>query len=107
VTSNHAATRVRPHGTDWLVVDVLTERNGERTCVREGRKRTGVLDGPRPDGKTECGFFPLIGAALRSRHRGLLFYRLLSEAVATEPIPLDGSSATTTVRKGTNREIHV
>jgi transposase-like protein len=40
----------------------------------------------------------------RSRHRGLLFYRLLEEAVATEPTPLRAIVGGNGGRRGTNRE---
>jgi transposase-like protein/ribosomal protein L37AE/L43A len=39
-----------------------------------------------------------------SRHLGLLFYRLLEEAVATEPIPLSSIVGGEVGRNGTNRE---
>lgn len=42
-----------------------------------------------------------------SRHVGLLFYRLLSEAVATEPIPLGTIVGGEVGRRGTTREIHI
>ncbi|HTR74555.1 MAG TPA: IS1595 family transposase [Solirubrobacterales bacterium] len=41
----------------------------------------------------------------RSRHPGLLFYRLLQEAVRTEPIPLKAILGGHTGRRGTNREL--
>ena len=40
----------------------------------------------------------------RSRYPGLLFYRLLQEAVETEPIPLKTILGGQTGRRGTNRE---
>ena len=43
----------------------------------------------------------------RSRHRGLLFYRLLSEVIATEPIPLKRIVGGHHGRQGTNREDHI
>lgn len=43
----------------------------------------------------------------RSRHPGLLFYRLLKEAVVTEPIPLGAITGGATGRRGTNRELHI
>jgi transposase-like protein len=43
----------------------------------------------------------------RSRHPGLLFYRLLQEAAATEPIPLKAIVGGRQGRRGTNREIHI
>ncbi len=42
-----------------------------------------------------------------SRYRGLLFYRLLQEAVATEPIPLKAIVGGSQGRLGTNREHHI
>jgi hypothetical protein len=42
-----------------------------------------------------------------SRHRGLLFYRMLEEAVATEPIPLKEIVGGHRGRNGTNREHHI
>jgi transposase-like protein len=42
-----------------------------------------------------------------SRHRGLLFYRLLQEAVVTEPIPLRVIVGGQRGRRGTNRDIHI
>jgi hypothetical protein len=41
-----------------------------------------------------------------SRHRGLLFYRLLEEVVTTEPIPLKRIVGGRHGRNGTNREHH-
>ena len=41
-----------------------------------------------------------------SRHPGLLFYRLVQEAAATEPIPLKTIIGGETGRRATNREIH-
>jgi transposase-like protein len=41
------------------------------------------------------------------RHPGLLFYRLLQEAVATEPIPLKVIVGGQQGRNGTNREHHI
>ena len=43
----------------------------------------------------------------RSRHRGLLFYRLLEEVVRTEPIPLKEIVGGERGRRGTNREHHI
>jgi transposase-like protein len=43
----------------------------------------------------------------RSRHIGLLFYRLVQEAAATEPIPLKTITGGETGRQGTNRQIHI
>lgn len=40
----------------------------------------------------------------RSRHRGLLFYRLLEEVVATEPLPLKRLIGGEHGRRGTIRE---
>jgi ISXO2-like transposase domain/Transposase zinc-ribbon domain len=42
-----------------------------------------------------------------SRYPGLLFYRLLQEAAATEPLPLRTIVGGATGREGTNREIHI
>jgi hypothetical protein len=42
-----------------------------------------------------------------SRHVGLLFYRLLQEAVATEPIPRRAIVGGATGRRGTNRDAHM
>lgn len=42
-----------------------------------------------------------------SSHRGLLFYRLLQEVVATEPIPLKRLVGGGHGRTGTNREHHI
>jgi len=42
-----------------------------------------------------------------SRYPGLLFYRLLQEAVATEPLPLKAIVGGAQGRKGTAREIHI
>lgn len=42
-----------------------------------------------------------------SRHVGLLFYRLLEEAVITEPIPLRAIVGGEAGRRGTNRERHI
>jgi transposase-like protein len=42
-----------------------------------------------------------------SRYPGLLFYRLLQEAVATEPIPLKRIVSGAHGRKGTGRELHI
>lgn len=42
-----------------------------------------------------------------SRHPGLLFYRLLQEAVATEPIPLKTIVGGEHGRRGTSRELHI
>jgi hypothetical protein len=42
-----------------------------------------------------------------SRHVGLLFYRLLEEAVRTEPIPLRAIVGGATGRRGTKRELHI
>jgi transposase-like protein len=42
-----------------------------------------------------------------SRHRGLLFYRLVQEAVSTEPIPLKAIVRGHRGRSGTSREIHI
>ena len=43
----------------------------------------------------------------RSRHRGLLFHRLLCEVMVTEPIPLKRIVGGQRGRRGTNREIHI
>lgn len=43
----------------------------------------------------------------RSRHPGLLFYRLLQEAVATEPIPRRAIVGGATGRRETNRDPHI
>lgn len=43
----------------------------------------------------------------RSSHRGLLFYRLLQEVVATEPIPLKQLVGGARGRQRTNREHHI
>ena len=43
----------------------------------------------------------------RSRHPGLLFYRLLQEAAATEPIPLKAIIRGERGRQRTSREIHI
>ncbi len=43
----------------------------------------------------------------RSRYPGLLFYRLVQEAAATEPIPLKAILGGTTGRRGTGREAYV
>lgn len=43
----------------------------------------------------------------RSRHPGLLFYRLVQEAAATEPIPLKAIVGGRTGRGGTNRQDHI
>jgi transposase-like protein len=43
----------------------------------------------------------------RSRHPGLLFYRLLQEAAATEPIPLKRIVSGAHGRSGTDREFHI
>lgn len=42
-----------------------------------------------------------------SRHRGLLFYRLIQEVVATEPIPLKRIVGGERGRRGTGRELHI
>lgn len=42
-----------------------------------------------------------------SRHPGLLFYRLLEEAVTTEPLPLKTIVGGAHGRRGTEREIHI
>ncbi len=42
-----------------------------------------------------------------SRHPGLLFYRLLQEAAATEPLPLKTIVGGARGRRGTEREIHI
>ena len=43
----------------------------------------------------------------RSRHPGLLFYRLVEEAVATEPIPMRAIVGGFKGRRGTSRELHI
>jgi transposase-like protein len=43
----------------------------------------------------------------RSRHPGLLFYRLLQEALRTEPIPMREIVGGAIGRRGTNRELHI
>jgi hypothetical protein len=43
----------------------------------------------------------------RSRHRGLLFYRLAQEAVSTEPLPLKMIVRGRRGRRGTSRETHI